>query len=734
MSLDARIAALRRAAALRQVLIRSACVGPPACASVVLASRVAGGTAAAAIAVVAAAAFALDAGRTLRRVDRVWTARRLDACEPALDDSSDLLLRDPHALSPLQRLQRTRVSARLDALRADIRPAWPWRTLAFAAAGALLLLGFAAIAPRHEPGDPDVRSIARNRARTDATRIVASELAIEAPAYTKIALRRETSLDAKVVENSVLRWRLRFDPRPTAATLLFHDDSRVALVRDGDTWTGSRTLPTSALYRIVLEGAPAPADARLYRIDVVADRAPEIRVIAPDKSLTLRDAGQKTWDLVFEAGDDYAIAHADLTITRAQGSGENIAFKEQTLALGGEPVAAADPSRTADLPAEPAPDRARQPALARFSHTLDLAALGIAEGDDVIVRLAVSDNREPQPNVSRSASFILRWPAAASAGSADLEGIVQRILPAYFRSQRQIIIDTEAVVAERPHLEAASVLKRSDALGVDQKILRLRYGQFLGEESETRAETAAAGDTNAATQIDALAAAHAARERRMPQSGPTRFGTEGDTVAEYGHVHDIAEAATLLDPATRSILKSALDEMWQAELHLRQGAPEQALPFEHRALDLIKQVQQSTRIYLARVGLELPIADEARRLSGERKDLGDRVASLAKADVAPTPLVVLWRVLAGAGTPDWASAQAWIVAHQASLSDPLGLLAAIDAARRDPNCTTCRAALRDRLWPLLPMPTAQAQPRQRTDAAGRAYLDALRTSAAGFSR
>ena len=37
--------------------------------------------------------------------------------------------------------------------------------------------------------------------------------------------------------------------------------------------------------------------------------------------------------LAFEASDDYGIAAASLTITLAQGTGENIAFKEQTLAL-----------------------------------------------------------------------------------------------------------------------------------------------------------------------------------------------------------------------------------------------------------------------------------------------------------------------------------------------------------------------------------------------------------------
>ena len=209
------------------------------------------------------------------------------------------------------------------------------------------------------------------------------------------------------------------------------------------------------------------------------------------------------------------------------------------------------------------------------------------------------------------------------------------------------------------------------------------------------------------------------------------FGQAGDVVAEYGHVHDIAEAATLLDPDTKAILKSALAEMWQAELHLRQGNPDLALPYEYRALEFVKQVQQSTRIYLARVGLELPPPDETRRLSGERKDLVDRVGSLTAAADDERTIAQLWQALADGGTPDWAAATSWLRANQARTPDALGVLAALDAAQRDPACADCRARLRDLLWPLLPTPAAATAPRAAPDAAGRAYLEALREAAKG---
>src|SRR5690606_1921378 len=77
-----------------------------------------------------------------------------------------------------------------------------------------------------------------------------------------------------------------------------------------------------------------------------------------------------------------------------------------------------------------------------------------------------------------------------------------------------------------------------------------------------------------------------------PQRQAT-FGEAQDMVEQFGHTHDHAEAATLLDPVTRELLRSALDEMWQSELNLRQAKPELALPHANRALAFIKQVQQA---------------------------------------------------------------------------------------------------------------------------------------------
>ncbi len=713
MSAPATLASLRRAPLRRRLAILVAGTLPPLIAVTAVTARLVSPIGAG---VVFATGFALVAGlshRLRRHTGASWVAQRLDALDPRMEDSAALLFTDAAHLSPLQTLQRERLRKRLDEQVPDLRPAWPWKRIGGIATTAAVLIAVASLytPPSSRPVTPVAADGGAPRARTQLTQ---SRLDITPPRYTQQPPRGDAALDAKAPEGSQLRWRLRFDPVPAAATLVFHDGRRIELEHAGTDWSAQSTLAQSTLYRIELRGAPTLADDRLHRLDAIADRAPELRVLEPEKTLTLVEPPQATWTIAIEAEDDYGLRSAQLQLTLAQGSGENIAFKDQLIELQGEPV---DGTRR---------QRYRQP--------LDLAALGLAEGDDLIARVIVRDNREPAANEARSAAFILRWPTPAAGESGALEGVVQKTMPAYFRSQRQIILDSEALLAERATLDEHAFLQRSDAIGVDQKILRLRYGQFLGEESEPRAH--AAGDARAGEDHhdgNDEDGSHPEHEGDAGDahatSAPTRFGEAGDVVAEYGHVHDIAEAATLLDPETKAILKSALAEMWQAELHLRQGDPAQALPYEQRALEFIKQVQQSTRIYLARVGLELPAPDETRRLGGDRKGVTDRRASVPASTRDGEALTHLWSALSDEGTPDWDAAETWLRANTARVPDALGVLAAIDRARREPGCTDCRNALRDLLWPLLPTPAAGVRLRSAPDAAGRAWLDATQVEA-----
>jgi hypothetical protein len=649
------------------------------------------------------------AGYSSKTFDSAWLVRQLDTDLKDLDDSSDLLFKKGNELSRLQLLQQERVQQRILQLKnVDLRKQWPWKNIGLAWVLGLAVSALVLFWPETKNSIHQwVAATQENRTSPlSAIRLTDQTILIQAPAYTGLPERNEKTLQVKFSEGAALRWQLAFQPQPASVSLLFLDGTRLALQRKGDTWQGNRTMLQSNLYRIQVNAQPL-AENKLYRLDAIKDQAPQIRVSQPDRSLSIIKTGQSSWPLNFEAEDDYGLGAAQLTIRLAQGSGENISFKEQSQILSGQGT------------------RKQK----RYTKNIGLAELGIGPGDDVIVQFSVRDQRQPEANTSRSTSYILRWPPQASAETTDVEGMVKKVMPAYFRSQRQIIIDTEKLLADKNKFSAEEFTIRADEIGVDQRILRLRYGQFLGEETEApKMPTNDAEDDKEHEDDDG----HDHTESTpKPDFAPT--SNDQALLEEFGHTHDIPEAATLLEPATKTLLRAALNEMWQAELYLRSGEPKKALPYEYRALGFIKKVQQADRIYLARVGNELPPIDEARRLSGDRKGLQNRSAFLQAAEQTDTALTDAWQrldqyELASTGTAklNFSALRVWLRENPARVSDALSLLAAIDAVEQKPDCNSCRENMKQQLWLLLNKPPANPYLRSLPNRKGRHYLEALR--------
>lgn len=689
------LAAARWREALRLMLLAL----PWLAALAVLARRWQGDTGAIAVLAIGAVSVAGALAWRLRQLDARWAVRRLDERRD-LEDSSDLLLADPQTLGPLQRLQRERIQARLQARPADLRPPMRWRAL-LASGLAAVALGALALAWPGSPPDA-INGGPQAVAGEDGprpVRLLGARVQMTPPAYTGLPAGESAELSLRAPEGTRLAWSLRFEGEPGAVALVMHDGTRLALARAGDTWTGEATLARSLLYRIETTGESPATPWPLHRLEAIADQPPEIRVLAPERNLTQRSEGQRGWPLRLEARDDHGLGPARLVLTLAEGTGEQVTVSERTLALRGE---GGDKSRT-------------------YARTINLAEAGLTEGSDLIARLEVADNRAPTPQWSRSASFILRWPPPPAAESTGMEGLVQRALPAYFRSQRQIILDIEALVPQRPRLAAPEFVSRSDAIGVDQRILRLRYGQFLGEEDEPGPTAPPTGDHDDGDHHEGDGHDHGAG---APSAAPAPMGAGVNVLEDFGHTHDDAEAATLLDPQTRALLKQALDAMWQSEGELRQGQPERALPHAYRALEFVKRAQQATRIYLARVGLELPPVDEGRRLTGKREGIASRRDGLVPAEDVAAPVRTLWRALGEPGAAiELAPFEAWLRGQPAG--NDLDLLEALETVRAEPACADCRTRLRARLWTLLPPARPVPGARSAPDATGAAYLEAL---------
>lgn len=276
---QSRLHGLRRAAQRRELAALAGITLPLALGLAAVGWRFGGIAAASIVAVLVAIIGIAAAAQRVRRYDAHWLARSLNTACPQLDDSAALLLIPQSAeLNALEQLQQARLQARLQALALpDLRRPWPVRGLVAAWTGGLALSLAAIYVPAPSSLAP-AAATPTNTAAVTHTTLQATTLTITPPAYTRLSPRKESALEAKVPAGSRLRWSLRLQPQPDAVALSFHDGSRLTLQREGDTWRGERVLDVSMLYRLELQGAPPLAGERAWRIDVVADAAPEVIV------------------------------------------------------------------------------------------------------------------------------------------------------------------------------------------------------------------------------------------------------------------------------------------------------------------------------------------------------------------------------------------------------------------------------------------------------------------------
>ncbi|MFC3441798.1 DUF4175 domain-containing protein [Sphingobium rhizovicinum] len=634
------------------------------------------------------------------RFDRLWLIRTLDSTRPELEDSSALIFTDEAPASPLQSLQRHRIAARLDQGNPqDLAPPWSKRALLIVSLTSLALIAAALLWPRASDGPPTLAPSSEGLpAKPGIPRLVAQNLRIIPPAYTGLPVRDSATLDARVPQGSRLEWTLRFDPQATAPKLLMLGNQPITLRQDGANWIASRTADAAFLYRVDPAAGRGPTPP-LHRIDAITDAPPQVKALTD--SLTIVKPGQRNWSPAFAATDDYGVAaSARLRITLAIGEGENVTFSEREIPVSGNGHAR---------------DR-------RFTPRLDFSTFGFAAGGDMVVQLIVRDNRSPNPQEVRGPSLILRWPSPKAPESSGLTGMVNTTLPAYFRSQRQIIIDIEKLLKEKRGIAPDRYLARSASIGGDQQILRGRYSQFLGGENEGAPDLPTA-DGEAHSDGDGH------DHGGPPVATPNVFGEKEDVLAEFGHPHDESPASSL-DPETRAILKQAVDEMWQSERELKTGHPDAALPYAYKALRFIKEVQQATRIFLSRVGPELPPIDASRRMTGKREGLASRQLEITPIEQQDGPAAAAWRALGDGpdairGAINLAPLDGWVRTNAARLPDALALSGAIDAVRQAPGCAACRTKLRALLWAAMERPSGRLVRRRPADATGARYLDRI---------
>lgn len=573
-----------------------------------------------------------DFFRLRQRILGNWT-RWIDGAVPALEDSSALLV---HAETPIGRLQQQRLLERVssaigrDELRAIARERVPLG-LHWFAISSVAALGLWAVQSAANGGAATVPALARAAAAQK------SEIAmrITPPKYTGVAPSRSAPRDLLVPEQTVVEWCLKA-PREGEPPVELSDGQVLKIGKECVRWTATE----SVFWR--WRGAR-------YNLKVVPDNAPRITVSMPKQMVQVLATGATSARIAVEVVDDYAVTRATMHLTLARGSGENVRFSDREVPLPGS----------------------KDPRVRNWSKDWSLAELGMEPGDELYFFIRAFDNAG-RAQQSQSPTYTLRLPGPVEEGE-ESTALPMLVKPENLRSQRQIIIDTEQLVADmkaNPRMAAAMVQDRSQKIAGDQAILRRRYGQFLGEESTLFGEDEHAEDEGGASP--------------------------GGLIAEYGHMHDEAESATMFDEATKKILRRALSAMWDAEKSLRAISPKPALPPEYKALEAIKELQQADRIYLHKTAFAPPAIKEEIRMTGDVVGAKSYRREQAAADGAiPAEVRALLQSLAGDGALPalWTrDAQDWI--RERITSDDQRLAAQRAVQDVADGCVPCRPVLR----------------------------------------
>lgn len=462
-------------------------------------------------------------------------------------------------------------------------------------------------------------------------RFQSATVRIQPPAYTHGPVRKSGDLNVVALVGSHLTWQIRFsDTRNLSLRMVDSRGQELPFRASGAGFTHRDRLLNSGLYALkAYWSTPSGRDSVVYqsdfyRLEATPDLAPKIEPKSKELYRFHQGKDPKTLTVAAKLSDDFSVSNAFIVATVARGSGENVKFREVRMPLG--------------------QTNFRQ---ANLTKTLDLKALDFAPGDELYYYWAAFDNRRPEPNFTKSDTYFVVYKDTTQAEEGELATMAVNMMPEYFRSQRQIIIDTEKLLAKRKKMGAQwrstqAFRSQSNEIGFDQKVLRLRYGQFLGEEFETSAGGGHLEPTN--EKGDPLAgfvhahdkgegdeheaghqeAAHSDPHDHRPQGGQP--AQDKDPLAalmeQYVHAHDNAETNTFYEKSTRSLLKMALEQMWQSELHLRLYEPEKALPFEQKALAYLKLSQQKARSYVKKTGFDPPpIKEKELRLTGELKNV-----------------------------------------------------------------------------------------------------------------
>jgi len=595
-------------------------------------------------------AFFLIVSAGLFFAHRIWKLKDsgivqlLDQTYPALEESTGLLLRPISSLNSLEILQYKKAGENLLAIPSPLQP-WKKLLQPFMILLVSLVVGFAfrLLPPQYSNDKPALRrpAISVSSPEKLLPQVAGVKVIIQPPAYTGKNERQQSAFNITAEQAAMVNWQIHTSRAAKKVIFIFNDSLRMELAKDqeGRQWQLTKKIDSTAFYQLSIDGQVS----EFYKIEVIKDASPVITVQAPKQYTSIDIGAPQQVKLNTTISDDYKITGAAITATIASGNGEAVKFKEQKIPLAGFIAGKS---------------------AYHLQQFLSLPALNMQPGDELYFYIQATDNHQQE---SRSDIYIVQLPDTAQLMS--LEGLANSLTlkPEYFRSQRQIIIETEQLLKDKDTITPETFKNRSNNLGIDQKLLRLRYSKFLGDETES-------GETN----IDEVA-------------GINDFSNAEKVKDAFTDRHDNAEDATFFEPGTKKQLQATLAEMWKAEMRLRTFAAQAALPFEYKALRLLKDLQQQSRAYVAKASFKTAPLDLKKRLTGELNKINASVLQKNRKEESDpqmairSALAVLEAIKAGDTGRIVSSAilqQANLRLHEKAAQQPGNYLAAVAALKK----------------------------------------------------
>ncbi len=444
-----------------------------------------------------------------------------------------------------------------------------------------------------------------------------AEIIITPPLYTGIKRSTESIKNLSIPEGSQVKLTITYKERVIDPMLILFGKDSIRLNPIGKKSFSILITPKRDLYYQIAWKDDSLTQTDLYTIQLIRDEEPSINITNLEQFTELSWEGSHLIEVDATIKDDYLISDAHIIATVSKGSGESVKFREERIRFNSPTLFS------------------KKESLAKT--TLDLDKLGLEPGDELYFYVVAIDNKQSTPNVNRTETYFISLEDTTQYESSIDEGLGVDLMPEYFRSQRQIIIDTEKLLKNKSTISKETFKATSNELGYDQKVLRLRYSEFMGEEfvsgigpqvSEEDVEHSEEQDvTKEFGHVHDSENEHNLVDSHQEDKHQHKEGESESPLEAFIHAHDEEEEATFYIQSVKAKLRAALTLMWDAELQLRLFEPAKSLPYQYKILNLLKEISNDSRIYVHRTGFDPPPIKEDKRYSADLSEIRNPISN-----------------------------------------------------------------------------------------------------------